>query len=109
MSLGTYILAIFVYCQKKYIIYLYELLTQVENRAFAKLDWSVLQPVLINFSFTDNTHTLCLSCNAKKSKSTAKFLLKRIEAIVILINLNGVLYHVNTNTVTVSYCLIYVK
>ena len=31
-----------------------------------------MQPVQINFIFNDNVHILCLSCNIKKSKTTAK-------------------------------------
>ena len=42
---------------------------ETDRRAFL----AVLQRVQINFIFNDNVCILCLSCNIKKSKTTAKF------------------------------------
>ena len=51
--------------------------------------------------FTDNVYIiLCFTCNFKKSETTAK-LSKRS---VVLIVVNGVLYHTHAYTVTISYC-----
>ena len=57
-----------------YRIYSFKVQKQVEKPTFGKLFWSVLQLqlVLINFIFTDNVCILCLSCNVKKFKTTAK-------------------------------------
>ena len=49
-----------------------ELKKQVEKGAFDELLYSVLQRVQINFIFIDDVRILCLSCNIKRSKTTAK-------------------------------------
>ena len=46
----------------KYNIYLYELLCPVSQR------------VQMNYMFSNNVRILCLSCNIKKSKTTAKYI-----------------------------------
>ena len=51
----------YLYIVGKYKIYLHELYKQV-----------VSQRVQINFIFSDNIRILCLSCNIKRSKTTAK-------------------------------------
>ena len=61
------------YIVRKYIIYLYKLLKQVENQSFFNLFWSVSQELKIKFIVIDHVHILYLSCNVKKSKITAKF------------------------------------
>jgi hypothetical protein len=61
----------------------------------------VLIKVQINFIFSENERMLCLSCNIKKLKTTAKL----FETRVILIVFNGVICDVSTYTVTILFCL----
>ena len=60
------------YIVGKYKIHFNELKKQVEKGAFGELFYSVSQRVQINVIFIDNVPILCLSCNIKKSKTTAK-------------------------------------
>jgi hypothetical protein len=55
------------------------------------------------FIFTKNVRILCLSCNVKKSKTTAKLSENSWNSIVLIVS-NSVLCEVHTNTVTVSFC-----
>ena len=44
----------------------------IEERAFGDLSSPVSQRVQLNFTFSSNVRILCLSCNVKNSKTTAK-------------------------------------
>jgi len=56
----------------KYKIYLYKLYKQVEKLALGEFFRPVSQQVQIDFILTDNVCILCLSCNVKKSKTSAE-------------------------------------
>jgi hypothetical protein len=62
----------YMYVVGKCIIYLYKISKQLQKRTFGKFFNPVSQRVQMNFIFSDNVHILCLSCNVKKLKSTAK-------------------------------------
>ena len=51
--------------------YLYKLQKQIEKRTFDEISSPVSRRVHINCIFNDNVIILCLSCNIKKSKTTA--------------------------------------
>jgi hypothetical protein len=57
--------------------------------------------VEINLTLTDSVRTLCLSCDVKYSKTTAK--LSEAKTSVVVIVFNGGFYHVRPYTITVSY------
>jgi hypothetical protein len=61
---------------------LYKISKQLQKRTFGKFFNPVSQRVQMNFIFSDNVHILCLSCNVKKLKSTAKLVL--LNTIFIL-------------------------
>jgi hypothetical protein len=89
------IYTIYVHCRKIYNLFARAL--ETDRRA------SLWQRVQINFIFNDNVRILCLSCDIKKSKTTAKFM-KIAEASVVLIVFNGVVCDVSAYTVVVSFC-----
>ena len=74
------------YIVGKYLIYLYELYKQVEQRVFGDLFWFVSQRVQISFTLIDNVRIFCLFC--KNFKTTDKL----SEACAVLLYFDGVLY-----------------
>jgi hypothetical protein len=69
----------YTYIVVKYIVYLSEL---YQRRVFGLLFCPVSQRVQMEFIFFDNVSILCLSCNVKKSKTTAKLLKQIAETSV---------------------------
>ena len=95
---------LYMYIEGRYIIYLYELWKQVEKRAFGELFCPVSQLEQINLIFSNNVRKLCLSCNVKKSKITARFSEKsRKKRIVRLFSM------MSSYTVTFSRPLLYLS